>query len=94
MYVLITDLGEQVDDVDSKRGWVVPLVPAIPWMSESEQIITFKNEVQKTKEKKLPDVAASSFDDVDSKRGWVVRLVPEIPWMSEREEIYLIRKMK
>jgi hypothetical protein len=37
-------------------------------MSESEQRITFKNEVQKTKEKKT-DVAASSFDDVDSKRG-------------------------
>jgi hypothetical protein len=33
-------------------------------MGESEQRITFKNEVQKTK-KKIPDVAASSFDDVD-----------------------------
>ena len=46
----------------------MPLVPAIPWMSESEQIITFKNEIKKRK-KKIPDVAASSFEDVDSKRG-------------------------
>jgi hypothetical protein len=38
-------------------------------MSESEQRITFKNEIKKTKETKIPDVAPSSFDDVDSKRG-------------------------